>query len=164
MFDNLEDRWDHPRGCGEHNPQDQECPLRRGSSPRMRGAPSRGPPVRNGNRIIPADAGSTCPIFACMALSRDHPRGCGERMVLTIPQLVIEGSSPRMRGAHFESNSTVDVMRIIPADAGSTARHKDTLHKTWDHPRGCGEHMFNSLDRDRYRGSSPRMRGAPTHG
>ena len=52
-------RQDHPRGCGEH----MCCPSSgtggRGSSPRMRGAPTRRFSSRPSPRIIPADAGST---------------------------------------------------------------------------------------------------------
>ena len=50
---------DHPRGCGEHNQTQGPRAVGRGSSPRMRGAPSLGLTGQSELRIIPADAGST---------------------------------------------------------------------------------------------------------
>ena len=55
------------------------------------------------------------------------------------------------------------MVRIIPADAGSTYQ----AHLFWlrprDHPRGCGEHMMPTDRLVTVRGSSPRMRGAQRH-
>ena len=71
------------------------------------------------------------------------------------------GSSPRMRGAPFSAYGRHTVLRIIPADAGSTTGDDAVKVLDEDHPRGCGEHntwywiWFSTL------GSSPRMRGAP---
>ena len=69
---------DHPRGCGEHFClAASEMPFT-GSSPRMRGA-LRGFFGRwRLNRIIPADAGSTCRQAPGPDPEEDHPRGCGE--------------------------------------------------------------------------------------
>ena len=50
--------------------------------------------------------------------------------------------------------------RIIPADAGSTARLEQCSRKTEDHPRECGEHGLKSKFVTNPGGSSPRMRGA----
>ena len=50
---------DHPRECGEHAAVSRADTLHNGSSPRMRGTPSRSDTKRNGCRIIPADAGNT---------------------------------------------------------------------------------------------------------
>ena len=70
------------------------------------------------------------------------------------------GSSPRMRGARGVGIDRAVLPGIIPADAGSTHRHESFHGKTWDHPRGCGEHSYpiDKLMLDE--GSSPRMRGA----
>ena len=51
---------DHPRGCGKHMGLPAERAVRRGSSPRMRGAPVSAMSINGRPRIIPADAGSTC--------------------------------------------------------------------------------------------------------
>ena len=49
---------------------------------------------------------------------------------------------------------------IIPADAGSTVSVLMNWTVMKDHPRGCGEHCRPLVRSARYRGSSPRMRGA----
>ena len=72
-------RRDHPRGCGEHHPRVSEPAGRRGSSPRMRGAPFTG---TWGFKDY-----------------EDHPRGCGEHTMTNGPSFHPVGSSPRMRGA-----------------------------------------------------------------
>ena len=51
--------WDHPRGCGEHTRATYWKMSETGSSPRMRGAHRKRLEDADGNRIIPADAGST---------------------------------------------------------------------------------------------------------
>ena len=111
---------DHPRGCGEHQALTQYDPVLSGSSPRMRGARVGEPAHPGGQRIIPADAGSTTCWSIQFHASRDHPRGCGEHGSIDIDMEGPEGSSPRMRGAHFSKVSQSLSDRIIPADAGST--------------------------------------------
>ena len=54
---------DHPRGCGEHDSALDQSALKRGSSPRMRGALIAGEVHGLGHRIIPADAGSTLTLY-----------------------------------------------------------------------------------------------------
>ena len=93
---------DHPRVCGEHAKNRSSHSSSMGSSPRMRGA-------RSGMRIqpqllgiIPAYAGSTYILTGLWLAIRDHPRVCGEHSPKSIARCVGTGSSPRMRGAHFE--------------------------------------------------------------
>ena len=90
---------DHPRGCGEHTPQERRIDYVGGSSPRMRGALSRLPKQREPFRIIPADAGSTYLGAEKYIRLWDHPRGCGEHISITPNEFRYMGSSPRMRGA-----------------------------------------------------------------
>ena len=71
-------------------------------------------------RIIPADAGSTSSISPVSLFTRDHPRGCGEHNVGDGSHARFRGSSPRMRGARDSRVHPATVLRIIPADAGST--------------------------------------------
>ena len=69
-----------------------------------------------------------------------------------------------MRGTPIAGMAALLVVRIIPADAGST--QGDSCYDTdgEDHPRECGEH-WNWIDRHVFGpGSSPRMRGAPSFG
>ena len=151
---------DHPRGCGEHVGCSGGIVGMKGSSPRMRGAPGCAPAEWAGPGIIPADAGSTKHRCWICKITKDHPRGCGEHdLTLCRPDFEL-GSSPRMRGARGVGIDRAVLPGIIPADAGSTHRHESFHGKTWDHPRGCGEHSYpiDKLMLDE--GSSPRMRGA----
>ena len=131
---------DHPRGCGEHKAEHFQTVILAGSSPRMRGART----VRDSNSslmgIIPADAGSTLNPPTMPTTSPDHPRGCGEHEIVILCNGVGQGSSPRMRGAPPLLWCPRPVPRIIPADAGSTIWTYWVGSKSWDHPRGCGEH------------------------
>ena len=70
------------------------------------------------------------------------------------------GSSPRMRGALPVADGHPRLLRIIPADAGSTISWSAKQESRRDHPRGCGEHACPCHSRWTGRGSSPRMRGA----
>ena len=78
---------------------------------------------------------------------------------------LLRGSSPRMRGAQSLLYHPVTVMRIIPADAGSTTILSAMNSFPKDHPRGCGEHIPPESLMCMEKGSSPRMRGAqkPAH-
>ena len=131
-----------------------------GSSPRMRGAPNTTESWKIAVRIIPADAGSTSPGSHCARRRWDHPRGCGEHLERPLRQGCLEGSSPRMRGAPADQLQRLPVLRIIPADAGSTWPASRAADHAWDHPRGCGEHCLSNRHVGLSLGSSPRMRGA----
>ena len=113
------------------------------------------------DRIIPADAGSTCKIKTVNTSCRDHPRGCGEHANRIGWTTFEQGSSPRMRGAPLPPFLQLSATGIIPADAGSTTQRSGRLSQTTDHPRGCGEHGHLMCPRWYPVGSSPRMRGAP---
>ena len=66
-----------------------------------------------------------------------------------------------MRGAPSAGPRVARSERIIPADAGSTARYRVSVLSAPDHPRGCGEHPCCPRVSYPNTGSSPRMRGAP---
>ena len=152
---------DHPRGCGEHNTGTKNKRPVRGSSPRMRGAPPVHILLQQPKRIIPADAGSTQRHYQRQDRAWDHPRGCGEHIVCPKGPQHFPGSSPRMRGARPIIVCPERRDRIIPADAGSTTEQFSRNFAKKDHPRGCGEHRHYRCLEWAWRGSSPRMRGAP---
>ena len=152
---------DHPRGCGEHSLRLLECQSTAGSSPRMRGALSETRFDPFGGGIIPADAGSTTPLQLKTMSEKDHPRGCGEHLVVLLFPVMGLGSSPRMRRALLNLPGRVLGLGIIPADAGSTRSIDARRSPGPDHPRGCGEHLYQILKWVGLAGSSPRMRGAP---
>ena len=73
---------DHPRVCGEHISAIQARLASRGSSPRMRGTPRLGAPAHPRRGIIPAYAGNTLRPSGQQTDRRDHPRVCGEHVVV----------------------------------------------------------------------------------
>ena len=93
-----------------------------GSSPQMRGARCRAASARPPSRIIPADAGSTTKVHIPAKAGLDHPRRCGEHLERRGQLTACAGSSPQMRGARTYMFLLSQPDRIIPADAGSTAR------------------------------------------
>ena len=157
----MQERGDHPRGCGEHDRLEHDLLLLQGSSPRMRGALNKAPNLWLFTGIIPADAGSTHQFVPVGPNQRDHPRGCGEHSIGEPEAIIQEGSSPRMRGARGSPPGAFCIKGIIPADAGSTTISQLLIRAIEDHPRGCGEHSIMTHPPYRLLGSSPRMRGAP---
>ena len=125
----------------------------------MRGTLAFGHDLLAAPGIIPAYAGNT-PKWPC-SFRRfwDHPRVCGEhhhpQFLSTYPQ----GSSPRMRGTPLSDAGHGIQSGIIPAYAGNTSISPATSATNRDHPRVCGEHIFNAPARVELPGSSPRMRG-----
>ena len=89
---------DHPRGCGEHGQALSTVQSRPGSSPRMRGTRGADAALAPVGGIIPADAGNTSAWSIMLVSPRDHPRGCGEHVVVVRVERPELGSSPRMRG------------------------------------------------------------------
>ena len=73
-------------------------------------------------------------------LLTDHPRVCGEHEDDDLYTAYPQGSSPRMRGAHWHLDDEWNRAGIIPAYAGSTHDVNTTNTGEGDHPRVCGEH------------------------
>ena len=134
---------DHPRACGELYEHAHGGIAFPGSSPRMRGTRMDLGQAMMNQRIIPAHAGE-------LAVTR-------RRRDASV------GSSPRMRGTLDRNRIEGHHRRIIPAHAGNSARSCTPSRTTPDHPRACGELDGLPDDRVRVVGSSPRMRGTPTH-
>ena len=112
--------------------------------------------------IIPAYAGSTGSLRFYLVSLKDHPRVCGEHFSWDQTDITTVGSSPRMRGARLLRPSGACFWRIIPAYAGSTFEECCMSHSRRDHPRVCGEHHAFRHRISLNKGSSPRMRGAPS--
>ena len=132
-----------------------------GSSPRVRGSRKIINAVFPQAGIIPAGAGLTTARLHAAPLRRDHPRGCGAHIPYEFSTVVTPGSSPRVRGSHLTDWHESGHTRIIPAGAGLTERHNIETSAYRDHPRGCGAHARDPLDRLHNLGSSPRVRGSP---
>ena len=110
-------------------------------------------------RIIPAHAGQTCTPRTSCDFPQDHPRACGANACMTGVIDNVDGSSPRMRGKHIQTNLLSNSLRIIPAHAGQTYLRTDCRNRMSDHPRACGANCSNALHHYVRLGSSPRMRG-----
>ena len=95
---------DHPRMCGEHQTVFLSTSSSPGSSPHVRGALEDAPSRSGGVGIIPACAGSTCICPTNIVRLRDHPRMCGEHGCAVCVNGCHRGSSPHVRGAHFENS------------------------------------------------------------
>ena len=95
---------DHPRMCGEHITPNPFANAVLGSSPHVRGALIQGIVLHCPLGIIPACAGSTASAATASDPRRDHPRMCGEHLVDGDRNRLGRGSSPHVRGAHFENS------------------------------------------------------------
>ena len=129
----------------------------------MRGTPVYGKQDALQTGIIPAYAGNTQHPMTRVLEAWDHPRVCGEHFRMPLRFGSVPGSSPRMRGTLRLTIFSEEIDGIIPAYAGNTFRRLVSMILNRDHPRVCGEHgeclavFADSL------GSSPRMRGTPSH-
>ena len=114
---------DHPRVCGEQFCLCCQFNYQWGSSPRVRGT---GKQFQNQTKligIIPACAGNRPRYSSCGCHSGDHPRVCGEQKTLHLCNVLITGSSPRVRGTEYPTTGVGTVIGIIPACAGNSYRH-----------------------------------------
>ena len=68
---------DHPRACGANFWAASKPFCNSGSSPRMRGKPTKGQTMASYPRIIPAHAGQTVERRLRVRAQPDHPRACG---------------------------------------------------------------------------------------
>ena len=90
----------HPRVCGENRVRASLRLPWVGSSPRMRGKHAVREYSDPRGRLIPAYAGKTQVRKRACAISRAHPRVCGENPYSYNLRTPERGSSPRMRGKH----------------------------------------------------------------
>ena len=108
--------------CGEHQFRVVEVRQVEGSSPHVRGALDDVSIAAFGVGIIPACAGSTGGVGTGFIPLGDHPRMCGEHLLLSTVVSATQGSSPHVRGAPYLLFQVIQGFGIIPACAGSTLR------------------------------------------
>ncbi|PKV04346.1 hypothetical protein CQR51_1309 [Bifidobacterium pseudolongum subsp. globosum] len=151
---------DHPRACGEHLASAFNTLFGVGSSPRLRGTrgvdllaaveeeiipalagnTSRPRSTRRAAGIIPVLAGNTSKHSSRSSRRWDHPRACGEHVLVAFEHDLDRGSSPRLRGTPEHGQCGRRAAGIIPALAGNTISLKNVSF---------------------FLGSSPRLRGTP---
>ena len=112
-------------------------------------------------RNTPAYAGNTACHRSGGMKAAEHPRVCGEHLVLLSGMLCYSGTPPRMRGTLLMRVLDLDQPRNTPAYAGNTSFASSIQRLAQEHPRVCGEHCM-SIEYRVYRlGTPPRMRGTP---
>ena len=155
---------DHPRVCGEKLHRSHVASSCRGSPPRVRG---KGPSLRlpsGGLWITPACAGKSAPHPVQHSGSEDHPRVCGEKLVIHRTAWRPPGSPPRVRGKAVAGGKARRGDGITPACAGKSTIIRPPPQYPPDHPRVCGEKQTPCLERILKPGSPPRVRGKVNFG
>ena len=89
---------DHPRLCGEKLQDTADFTHVAGSPPPMRGKVSQADQDERGHGITPAYAGKSGNAGETDWKERDHPRLCGEKVLVMMRKLRESGSPPPMRG------------------------------------------------------------------
>ena len=130
---------DHPRVCGEKClvPVGRRCAG--GSPPRMRGKEIAPLSVWLYLGITPAYAGKRGHGRQSGRSAGDHPRVCGEKVLVRLFGPFRGGSPPRMRGKVCERLAPLGQWGITPAYAGKRAVCCRWPARPGDHPRVCGE-------------------------
>ena len=113
--------------------------------------------------IIPAHAGKSFCLACGHCSSRDHPRACGEKLVILQANDDFWGSPPRMRGKVNTACYKVGRSGITPAHAGKRVCCSFHHLPIVDHPRACGEKSPPLQSTRMGGGSPPRMRGKGIH-
>ena len=128
----------HPRLCGEHAGRNGS--TLNGSSPPVRGTHAIAMLGSSIPRFIPACAGNTTKRRSSPGSSPVHPRLCGEHQQAAQAAQANYGSSPPVRGTHFDNWRQAAHDRFIPACAGNTRLPPHGQDRNPVHPRLCGEH------------------------
>ena len=152
-------RRDHPRVCGEKLDRMLHHRRMTGSPPRVRGKGAHKPVRLLDGGITPAYAGKSSRARLRCRCTWDHPRVCGEKIVLVIVFCSLMGSPPRMRGKVMRKEILRIIHGITPAYAGKREGPKNAQSKVGDHPRVCGEKCIPLTRGHGRQGSPPRMRG-----
>mgnify|MGYP000103818934 CR=1 FL=1 len=97
-IDRSRETWDHPRVCGEKENAHPPILTTGGSPPRVRGKGFQGGRYRRPGRITPACAGKSYTAQQTRQKTQDHPRVCGEKVLILQVNPSNLGSPPRVRG------------------------------------------------------------------
>ena len=130
-----------------------------GSPPPMRGKVGISYSLSAVNGITPAYAGKSLNGAAMWNVCTDHPRLCGEKVLVYLVLICHLGSPPPMRGKAHGSVCHLRHYRITPAYAGKRGGWQPKIAGIQDHPRLCGEKFCDADCQDANLGSPPPMRG-----
>ena len=149
---------DHPRICGEKWDKLPSENKQKGSPPRMRGKGHRIPLRHPLQGITPAYAGKSSACRRTLSAGWDHPRICGEKIVVSRTWCSRSGLPPRMWGKVSSIRDDLARVGITPAYAGKSSSPRLIALLIWDHPRICGAKYPTAVLDSPYRGS-PRICG-----
>ena len=90
-------------------------------------------------RITPACAGKREQRGSNSQWLKDHPRVCGEKVLLRLNHSRKLGSPPRVRGKVVAHSRVLLDVGITPACAGKRMKNGERVRLSGDHPRVCGE-------------------------
>ena len=159
LLEDLAGAEDHPRRCGENCFRVHPASSCTGSPPQVRGKLRLTDSALRTPGITPAGAGKTDEQGNFHSRSWDHPRRCGENLVVCLAALRGSGSPPQVRGKRFVRFCIGHTRGITPAGAGKTELFRSCQAALEDHPRRCGEnHAGYNLFAKRA-GSPPQVRG-----
>ena len=151
----------HPRVCGEAPSVPVDASADRGPSPRVRGSLASRASVAALQGSIPACAGKPASCRAVSAVSRVHPRVCGEAKGNPTISNGARGPSPRVRGSRAGNGSPSTALRSIPACAGKPGQGQGQGQgAVGPSPRVRGSH-HRGAGRSPARGSIPACAGKP---
>ena len=111
---------DHPRLCGEKHQFLHCLQGLLGSPPPMRGKERKSGVHRDSSRITPAYAGKSSGLWNRECQRKDHPRLCGEKVVVSNDSYFAMGSPPPMRGKVGDAIGGTFKSGITPAYAGKS--------------------------------------------
>ena len=111
--------------------------------------------IPNSNGITPAGAGKTKNLALVKLDSWDHPRRCGENLLLPLRGPSSVGSPPQVRGKRHLIILNFLYFGITPAGAGKTIVRFAYMGRGQDHPRRCGENFAGNMFKITLRGITP---------
>ena len=114
-----------------------------GSTPRMRGISRICPTASTKFRFNPAYAGNIQIRRFFPMQQQVQPRVCGEYFLLVFHDIVIFGSTPRMRGILGQTYGEPIQFRFNPAYAGNIRMQRTIRSRIWVQPRVCGEYSVS---------------------
>ena len=118
--------------------------------------------IEKENGITPAGAGKTARKVHGTSCIKDHPRRCGENQPGLGRKPPCAGSPPQVRGKLLMLCALRLRPGITPAGAGKTRTRPNPNNVRQDHPRRCGENIYQNLLSFRPPGSPPQVRGKLT--
>ena len=161
--DRIDERWVHPRMCGNNEYRPWHMPSVRGSPPHVREQRLRRNWRRSEPGFTPACAGTTHRISDAHCNSWVHPRMCGNNNIKSGPYLKIKGSPPHVREQPSVGAPAQDCAGFTPACAGTTLTPHAHTVKPLVHPRMCGNNSISRIVLVGFSGSPPHVREQRTH-